>query len=289
VLPRARTYILAVFGTSGGGSIRQTNESQPATFVFKGTVKKLNSATMKDVPLSDRIAIVTVDQIIEAPPDLAGYAAQKITVELSGHEKVGIGQQLVFHATGWMFGDGVAVRSLKEEPVEKRDEASAGTTEDAVELHAENLKRSHFEDADLVVSGKVVAVRLPVETDPGRKRTSAVAPGPITEHDPNWREAIIQVDEVLKGTHQEKQIVVRFPASSDVRWHGTPKVEAGQHGYFMLHQAKAAKPASKGARIDARDTVTSGYQVLDLSDFQPFDEPGGIRTLLASESTKRKK
>lgn len=269
----------------------QTSQPTKPTFVFKGTVKKLKSATMKDVPLSDRTAIVTVDQIIEAPSDLAGYAAQDITVELSGHEPVRIGQRMVFHATGWMFGDGVAVRSLKEEPVKKGDEASASTTDDAVERHAENLKRSHFEDADLVVSGKVLAVRLPADSDPGRKRVSAVAPGPITEHDPKWREAIIQVDEVLKGTHKKKQIVVRFPASSDVMWHGTSKFEAGQQGYFMLHKAKATKPATKRATIKASraDTGSAAYVVRDSADFQPYDEPGGIRTLLESGPTRRKK
>ena len=37
---------------------------------------------MKDVPVTERTAVVTIDQIVEAPPDLAGYVRQ-ITVELS--------------------------------------------------------------------------------------------------------------------------------------------------------------------------------------------------------------
>ena len=263
---------------------RQTSQPAEPTFVFKGTIKKLKSATMKDVPLSKNTAIVTVNQIIEAPPDLAGYDAQDITVELSGSEQVRIGQQMVFHAVGWMFGDGVAVRSLKEEPLEKGDESPAGA-DDAVERHAANLKRAHFAAADLVVSGKVVSVRLPDDSDSARKKESVVAPGPITEHDPKWREAIIEIDEVLKGTHPEKQIIVRFPASSDVMWHGTSKLEAGQQGYFMLHQAKAAKPAPKRARIEARG---ADYQILASSDFQPFDEPGGINAFLESKSSSKK-
>src|SRR5438309_10270079 len=93
----------------------KTEPAPKPTFVFKGTIKKLKSATMKDVPLNERNAIVTVDQIIESPADLAGYGGQDITVQLSGRQKVRVEQQMLFHAAGWMFGDSVAVRSLREE------------------------------------------------------------------------------------------------------------------------------------------------------------------------------
>jgi hypothetical protein len=113
-------------------------------------------------------------------------------------------------------------------------------------------------------------------------------------------EAIIQVDEVLKGTHEKKQVVVRFPASSDVMWHGAPKFHAGQEGYFMLHKAKPKKATMKGAKKQKGKARVAGaaetdrgaagsYLALDPADFQPYDERGGIRSILESESTKRKK
>jgi hypothetical protein len=265
-------------------SPRQTNEPQHATFVFKGTIKKLKSATMKDVPLSERTAIVTVDQIIEAPTDLAGYGGQDITVQLSGRQKVRVGQQMLFHATGWMFGDGVAVRSLRQEPVENGHATPADAGDDVVERRGQKQQRSNFEDADLVVAGKVVAVRLPRDSTSGGKRAARPA-GPITEHDPEWREAIIQVDEVLKGTHQKKQVVVRFPASSDVMWHEAPKFEAGQQGYFTLHKPESMKSTTKGTgkqrgkarrtQADSSDSNTADYYLArDSADFQPYDERG---------------
>jgi len=277
-------------------SPRQTNEPQQATFVFKGTIKKLKSATMKDVPLSEGTAIVTVDQIIEAPTDLAGYAGQDITVQLSGRQNVRVGLQMLFHAIGWMFGDSVAVRSLRQEPVENGDASSADTGDDPVKRRAQKQQRSHFEDADLVVAGEVVAVRLPGDSTPGGKRAGSRT-GPITEHEPQWREAIIQVDEVLKGTHEKKQVVVRFPASTDVMWHGAPKFEAGQQGYFILHKTESKKSETKGAkkRRKARGTATEKagktaeyYLARDSADFQPYDERGGVRALLETESIKRK-
>ena len=47
-----------------------------ATFVFKGAVRKLKTATMKHVPVDDRTAVVHVDQVLEAPPNLAKYAGK---------------------------------------------------------------------------------------------------------------------------------------------------------------------------------------------------------------------
>lgn len=279
-------------------SPRQTKEPQQPTFVFKGTIKKLKSATMKDVPLNERTAIVTVEQIIEAPPDLAGYDGQDITVQLSGRQKVRVGQQMLFHATGWMFGDSVAVQSLQQEPVQNVQATSVEAGDNAIKRRGQKQQSSHFEDADLVVSGKVVAVRVPGDLTPGPKRAGRLT-SPITEHDPKWREAIIQVDEVLKGAHQKKQVIVRFPASSDVMWHEAPKFEAGQQGYFILHKSKSRKSKTRGpkkqrgkargAKANKADSNTAEYYLArDSADFQPYDEPGGVRTLLESESIKRK-
>ena len=132
---------------------------------------------------------------------------------------------------------------------------------------------------------------MPGDSTPGGKRAGSPT-GPITEHEPQWREAIIQVDEVLKGTHQEKQVVVRFPGSTDVMWHGAPKFEPGQQGYFILHQAESKKSRTKAAkkqRGKARGAEAEPYLALDSADFQPHDERGGVRTILDSGSIKRKR
>jgi hypothetical protein len=271
-------------------SPRQTNETQQPTFVFKGTIKKLGSATMKDVPVDDRTAVVTVDQIISAPPDVAGYSGQDITVQLSGRRKISIGHQMIFHTTVWMYGNGIAVRSLSQEPVKSSHATLLGAGDDPIEQRAQREKREHFDAADLVVSGKVVAVRLPDDSVSRRKRVSGEVRDPISEHDPKWREAVIEVDDVHKGA-KKKQVVVRFPASSDAMWHDAPKFHAGQEGYFMLHKAEAEEAIAKGAKKQKRKVRARGaagsYQALDPIDFQPYHEPG-IKTILDSESTKSK-
>lgn len=274
---------------------------QRPTFTFKGTIKKLRSATMKEVPVTPRTAVVTVDQVIEAPSDLAGYNGQDITVQLSGRQKVNVGQEMIFHTTGWMYGDSIAVQSLNQEAVKSSRAAILSASVDPIERRAQREKREHFDVADLVVSGEVVAVRMPADTSESAKGVSAPAStqtriGSISEHDPSWREAVIQVDKVHKGSHREKQVVVRFPASKDVMWHDAPKFHLGQQGFFMLHKPKTEKPkAMRGRKMPAKAVVagseagsTEAYTALDPTDFQPYNEPGGVKTMIESKSRTSK-
>jgi hypothetical protein len=265
------------------------------TFIFKGTVQKLKSATMKQVPVDDRTLVVTVDQVLEAPANLAKLTGRQITVRLSGSAKVRTGQQLIFNTVSWIYGDSMAMQSLSEEPLGAVHMASLAAPVDPVKRSAARQKRERFATADLVVSGKVLAVRLPPEP---KSNTEVRAAGltkrpikPISEHDPKWREAVVQVGDVHKGTHRKKEVVVRFPSSMDVMWYHAPKFHPGQQGYFMLHKTdsetapaagkkKAGKGAARAASVGSEPAGEKAYVALDPIDFQPFDEPGGVKTII---------
>ena len=105
---------------------------------------------------------------------------------------------------------------------------------------------SRFTAADVVVSGRVGEVRADAPRGPRRK-----VPLPITEHDPQWREAIVEVTAVHKGRRVPRSIRVRFPASTDVAWARAPKLHAGQHGTFLLKRDAA------------------GYTIIDVADPTP--------------------
>jgi hypothetical protein len=274
---------------------RSGKVEQKPTFIFKGTIKKLKSATMKDMPVNNRTAIVKVDQIIEAPPALLDYKGLDITVQISGRQKLRVGQEMIFHTTNCIFGDSIAVESIRQEPVESEQMAMLSAAADPVDRE----RREHFNTADVVVSGKVVSVRLPSETAEGAGTNAAssdqVPGGPVSEHDPNWREAVVEVNEVHKGSPQRKQIIVRFPASTDVMWYAAPKFQPGQQGYFMLHKEEAQTSKTKRAKKSVgRSAATieaetkEVYTALDPADFQPHHEPGGIKTIIETEAAKDK-
>ena len=277
---------------------RKTAQTERATFVFKGTIKKLKSATMKTVAVDSNTVIVTVDQLIEAPPYLAQYAGQQITVQLSGGIKPKVGQQLIFHTVSGQYGESIEVRSLSEEAIQASHSAMLSAAGDPVERRREKDRRRQFDDADLVVSGKVLAVTLPPTEQAAATKSaskSAVAADvtrrkPVSEHDPKWRDAVVEVDDVHKGKHTKKKVVVRFPASKDVMWYNAPKFHPGQEGHFLLHKTTVKKPSKKGkaakksaaAAAEPAETMDT-YVALDPLDFQPYSEPGGIKNIIESE------
>jgi hypothetical protein len=268
---------------------------QKATFIFKGTVKQVRAATLRHIAVDERTLIVTVDHVIEAPPALAGFSGHEITVQTGSGARPRAGDELIFHTNGWIFGESVAVQSIRQEPVNKTHTALVSRGGDPVDHKRARDRRERFDLANLVVSGTVTAVRLPPEMVAGKRRTARVgaplepaAAGPVSEHDPHWREAVIAVDDVHKGRDAKRDIVIRFPASTDVRWYRAPKFQAGQKGFFMLHDTLVttrARRAGGGKRALAPgapegEATERVYTALSPMDFQPYHDPAGIRAIL---------
>lgn len=263
--------------------------AQQASFIFKGTVKKLNAATLRGLPVTNRTVTVQVDEVVEAPEVLADYAGQKITVELGGRKQVKAGEQYLFYSNGWIFGDSLAVQSLAHELVGTSFALSAVTAKPADRLH-QKLVRARFEAADMVITGRVTGVRLPPETTIRGAVASLAADEetpitkPISEHDPALQEAVIEVEAVHKGEQGASEVVLRFPRSTDIRWYRAPKFSPGQHGFFMLHKEEVAGEAPvRGAAASAvlgADEAAGFHTALHSADFQPLNEPGGVREIM---------
>jgi hypothetical protein len=241
-----------------------------AQFVFQGTVTQVKGSTVAQIPASDRTAVVRVDRVIHAPPAVSNLAGDEVTVQLPPGEPVTEGQTLVFFTVGWVFGDRVAVKSLGQEEVNPATlQVLAGLPGDPVHsLQARQAVRQAAQ-ADLVVAGRVSAVRLPAAEARARATAGAGRTAErISEHAPLWQEAVIDVDEVLKGG-RAKKVVVRFPASTDVRWHKAPKFQTGQEGVFLLHKEQLAREVPRTA---AAELAPEEYTALHPADFQPLDE-----------------
>jgi len=253
-----------------------------AGFVFQGTVIRLKDATMT-VPDRTKTAIVRVDTILRAPEVLHGHAGTEITVWPAKGERLKTGQTAVFHTNGWLYGESVAVQSVGHEAVAKRAAGAArAAIADPARAAADHAIAERATQAPLVVSGKVVAVGLPAEEQPATTaaaRTPATPP-PISEHEPFWSEAVITIQKVHKGALKQKQVVVRFPASQDVRWYRAPKFHVGQEGVFLLHPDKVTGAQTLGVAAAAHDVAPVAYTCLHATDFQPADQPQGVAAVL---------
>jgi len=240
--------------------------------IFIGTVTKVGAVAVPEVPASDRTIVVRVDQVLEKPAAVALTPGDSVTVQTVRPGSLKAGTQATFYTTGWIFGRGVAVREVGHEP--GRSPVVAAVQQQAVararlDVNDADLK-AHIQKAAMVVAGRVEQVR------PAELAAAAARPKRITEHDPNWQEAIIQVQDGIKGAQAGQQVVVRFPGSPDVAWVGTPKFSVGQEGTFLLHiDSTTGSPLSM---IAGRSVPA--YTALHRLDVLPKQDAPRIRDLI---------
>src|SRR2546423_11798407 len=222
---------LALPGVPAVAQINRAALVKQSDIILIGTVTQVGAVAAPEVPASSRTVVVRVDKVLEKPAAVALAVGDSVTVETVRAGSLKPGTQATFYTTGWIFGRGVAVREVGHEPgrspVVVADQEAA-VAKARLDLNDADLK-AHIDRAAMVVGGRVQQVR-PAElaAAPGRPRR-------ITEHDPQWQEAIIQVQDPIKGAQPGEQVVVRFPGSHDVAGVGSPKFAEGQEGTFLLH------------------------------------------------------
>ena len=100
----------------------------------------------------------------------------------------------------------------------------------------------------------------------------------VTEHDPDWHEAVVEIQSVLKGGQVKgNKIVVRFPRRNDVAWVRSPKFEKNQQGVFCLNRDQiTGAPVSKvgGRQVNV-------YTCLGHGDSLPMRDLPRVRALLS--------
>jgi hypothetical protein len=263
-----------------GKSSKAENLASLSNFIFKGTVKKLKAATIRDVTVTDKTVVVSVKEIIHAPELLQSFAGSDITVQLGSRETVRKGEQAIFYTNSWMIGDSLGVKSIGHTEVATSSALESVITSEPGGAMSQRLQE-RVADADTVVTGKVTDVRLVGAPAKGKKNTLENFEA-ISEHNPVWQEAVIEVSDVEKGKGISKQIVVRFPDSTDVRWYEAPKFEPGQEGVFLLKdEKKSAKPAANPISTSkGKGKAKKVYTALDSEAIQPLQNVSAIRTLI---------
>jgi hypothetical protein len=95
----------------------------------------------------------------------------------------------------------------------------------------------------------------------------------MSEHDPQWSEAVVQVNSVVSGNVAAGgPITILFPASIDIAWYKAPKYAPGQAGVFLLHSEQV--PAA------AAEMVGPTYTTLHPQDFHAAELEPHIRALV---------
>ena len=185
------------------------------------------------------------------------------------------GTQATFYTDGWIFGSGVAVKELGH--VLGPATESAPVTGAGPNTHGEQGKisdqelRDRMNKSDFVVVGRVTDVRKW-----NAPKAKSGAPSRVTEHDPDWQEAVVEVQSVLKGGKVKgNKVIVRFPSRNDVAWVNSPKFTKNQRGIFCLNrdQTTGSPTTGQGANV---------YTCLGHGDALPISEEARVRALLTN-------
>jgi len=200
---------------------------------------------------------VRVDRILVGGKAFRSLAGRVITVQLRQPEQAREGERRVYFTKGWHWGEEIGVIELNSVP------APAGPEMQKMQSDIEGQRQQHTDrefaerlrTAEQVVTGKVIAVR--------RSRL----PREATEHDPEWREADIEVVNVLRGP-PTKRVTILFPGTDDPMWYGSPRFTKNQEGIWVLHPFALA-----GKRLPR-------LTALKREDFLPRSEEARVRRLL---------
>jgi hypothetical protein len=233
------------------------NESK---FILRGTINK-NASKAFDGPITDNTVILRINQVFKAPKVLGNLGGKDVAIELKDSKRIDTKSEQIFFANAWWYGKQIGLL-----------EVGRTTTNDSDDMHkvifdlekksADQALEKRLDLADLVITGKVLETR-PVSMKSERKI--------ISEHSAVWWEALIQVDSVEKGQHEDK-ISVIFPSSMDEIWIDSPKFKPGDTGIWILQKDQQ----EKGLPLDR----IPGYSSLDRLDFQSIDQLDRIQSFI---------
>ena len=237
-------FLGALPGAAETGAGLVKNLTRSAQFVFRGTIERTGAANLSIVEPDAKTAIVRVDEVLKTGGTLDDFTGREITVFLSEPRKTG--DQGVFFTNVRLLGESLGVDEVGR--------ASGSAAELAAQVEgargeiANEGLAARVAAADLIVAGRVLETRA---IDAGGKEA------PSTEHDPLWREAVLQVSSVLKGKAVEKTVAFRYPSSVDVMWALAPKPSPGQTGTWLLHRRTSESGASVYAAFDPQDLMSA--------------------------------
>lgn len=234
------------------------NPAEGADLIFSGEVLVKNTSTVETEDVSD-LFVVRLNDVFYSTSDFALNPNDEVTVRSRKAQSVKVGDKKIFYATKWLFGEGVAVLENYRtdlSPDTKALQERVSTQRTAVQTRQleDRLKQSVS-----VVAGKVISVQ-------SLEKTAALD----TEHNPEWMEAVVEVDKVLKGNPEGKRQSFLFANSMDVMWFRAPKFREGMAGIFLL------------SRPEVKDNLMQGnfLYLTSEEDFRKPEELDNITRLL---------
>jgi hypothetical protein len=226
-----------------------------SAFIFSGSIALSGSPV---TPVDATTAVVSVDDVIKAPPGLRGLSGSDVRVRLLHPLAAG---RYIFFADPLAVGSGIAVK----------ERAHFDATADAKEAAVAAVERGfaarvglRVQTAFLVALGTIGAVR------------PLLAPGQTLNGVP-WALAPLEIERLLKGRGKPRHVPLVGPLYASKQLPRTPPLRAGLRAILILH-----KPPGEAIELLTEDERQAAAFIQDTSDVQP---PERLETI--AEMTRR--
>src|SRR5437660_7881914 len=225
----ATTLWVALFGSSGAalpqGPDKQTAVTKQSSIIFSGTVSQLGATSFEAVPKSAQTIVGRVHSVLKTPSPVSLKRGDNVTVEVKDPSGFQEGTHATFYTDGWIFGSGVAVKELAHEIRPNGGEATKAASADE-KAYGQTQERGDQELQDRLNSSDFVIIGRVTEVHRWNAPKSAT-PYRVTEHDPDWHEAVLEIKSVRKGGKVKgNKMVVWLPGRNEVSWAQTAKLGA---------------------------------------------------------------
>ena len=170
-----------------------------ASFIFKGKVLVLHTTLTDEEDVSNTGAVV-VNEVLDAPEAIGKMAGEQITVRFADINKVKAGDEMIFFTEPYWVGESIGVEEKASVPKSDKlfeDKEMISHIAKARNKYEEVQLKQTLTEASLVMTGKVMRIN--------EMQEKMTVP---TEHNPEWEEAEIQIDEMIKGKNETKGLMV---------------------------------------------------------------------------------
>lgn len=223
-------------------------------FVFSGTILLLNTSTI-DAENPENMAVVRVDKIISGSENLSAFTGKQITLQLKDAIQAKKDETRIFFTRATWFGESLGVDEIGSYDVKRYPDIDAQVKQAAKE-NEDSMLTARLKNTEMVVTGRVISVKK-----------SQNQPPFVSEHNPEWLEAEIEVASSLKGENPGK-IVFLFPGSEDEVYMNSPKFKTGDSGIFLLRKGNLRLADEKM------------FSVVSRQDFLQVEQSARIKSLI---------
>jgi len=237
------SILLSVALLSAGAAAAQPAESA-ADVIAVGKLEKPSVKTLAGAP-----CVLRVSSVRKKPSSIALKEGDLMMLVGERAQKCSATGEVRVTGAVLSLGEQVTLQSVEIQPLPVPEATAAPLVTTEGPSMATLSKR--LQAAELVVQGRVITVRTPSATAAGGPRRK------VSEHDPQWKEAVVQVLETVKGSPHQT-VVVRFPGSRDIAYRDVPKFRVGQTSTLLLSKENVVGPLieAPGEKVFVAPTKT---------------------------------